>query len=145
MYTLAQLEKQQVGLRIPKYLVDDIEELRATSLMKCIVELKKRSDMEALSYRMQIMYPFVLALDGKYAEAHEMLDTLLLQYPEKKSDLLLRQATLYTEEKRWGEVYETLRKYNMVVGEITLSAVLQNINAIQSRLCRCSARKPTCL
>ena len=26
MYTLAQLEKQQVGLRIPKYLVDDIEE-----------------------------------------------------------------------------------------------------------------------
>ncbi len=111
-------------------LVDDIEELRATSLMKCIVELKKRSDMEALSYRMQIMYPFVLALDGKYAEAHEMLDTLLLQYPEKKSDLLLRQATLYTEEKRWGEVYETLRKYNMVVGEITLSAVLQNINAM---------------
>ena len=26
MYTLTQLEKQQVGLRIPKYLVDDIEE-----------------------------------------------------------------------------------------------------------------------
>ncbi len=26
MYTLAQLEKQQVGLRIPKYLVDDIED-----------------------------------------------------------------------------------------------------------------------
>jgi len=26
MYTLAQLEKQQVGLRLPKYLVDDIEE-----------------------------------------------------------------------------------------------------------------------
>ena len=26
MYTLSQLEKQQVGLRIPKYLVDDIEE-----------------------------------------------------------------------------------------------------------------------
>lgn len=26
MYSLVQLEKQQVGLRLPKYLVDDIEE-----------------------------------------------------------------------------------------------------------------------
>jgi len=26
MHTLAQLEKQQVGLRLPKYLLDDIDE-----------------------------------------------------------------------------------------------------------------------
>lgn len=109
---------------------DDIEQFRSASLVKCLMELKKRNDTGLLNFRMQIMYPFVLALDNKYDEAHKMLDALLLQYPEKKSDLLLRQATLYTREQRWGEVYETLRAYNMIAGEITLNAVLQNINAM---------------
>ncbi len=119
----------EVPLR-SELLVDDIEDLRAASLIKCLGELKKRSESGLLSYRMQIMYPFVLALDGEYAEAHKMLAALLVQYPEQKRDLLLRQATLYTEEKRWGKVYETLRQYNLVAGEITLNAVLQNINAM---------------
>ncbi|MCK5529076.1 MAG: archaeosortase/exosortase family protein [Kiritimatiellae bacterium] len=109
---------------------DDIEQLRAVSLVKCLFELKKRSDAGLLSYRMQIMYPFVLAIDGDYALAHRMLAELLTQYPDKKGDLLLRQATLYTQEKRWGEVYETLREYNTADIDMTLGAVLQNINAM---------------
>ncbi len=108
----------------------NIEKIKKDNLEECLSGLENLEKTGKLSYRLQIMYPFALALNGNYAKAHKMLDNLMEQYPEKKRDILMRQATLYSQEGKWNDVYETLRKYRIAAGEFSLAAALQNVNAM---------------
>ncbi len=83
MYTLAQLEKQQVGLRIPKYLVDDIEEFTkkfSINRTDIIVEAIK-SYIQAQNVDM-----FYSQFDKSCKEAKAMIDG---EMEEKSLDGLL--------------------------------------------------------
>ena len=71
MYNLAQLEKQQVGLRLPKYLVDDIEEftkefsLNRTDIIVEAIKSYIQNQKENLFYNQ---------FDKSCKEAKEMID-----------------------------------------------------------------------
>ena len=110
----------------------EVETIRNEHLQKCLAELEHRNSEGTLSFRMQIMYPFVLALSERYDEAHAMLDQMMQRWPDKRAEVFMRHATLYTREARWEEAYETLREYAVVSSEPTLSSELMNINAMMS-------------
>lgn len=71
MYSLTQLEKQQVGLRIPKYLVDDIEEFT-----KFFSVNRTNIIVEAIKSYIQIQNEdlFYSQFDKSCKEAQAMID-----------------------------------------------------------------------
>jgi len=71
MYTLAQLEKQQIGLRIPKYLIDEIDEFtkQFTINRTDIIIEALRSYLNEQKSRM-----FYDKFDNSVKEAKSMID-----------------------------------------------------------------------
>ncbi len=132
---LAMLEQvapfKQMVARIPIY-----EELaagggravRRISLTRCLRELELRQKSERLPRRLQSMYASALAMDGKFARAHEELDTLAADYPAMAPSVLTRHASLYNSEGRWEECYEVLRQYHALDGpdNLTVELLLAN-------------------
>ena len=122
---------QQIPLG-PSLLADDISALRSDYLDRCHDELGRRQDAGDLSYRMKIMRPFVMALREEYAEAQTLLDDLLLEYPEREREIRLRQATLFTQQQRWQDVYECLRVFTDAREVPSLNGALHQIHAMMS-------------
>ena len=71
MYTLSQLEKQQIGLRIPKYLIDEIDEFtkQFTINRTDIIIEALRSYLNEQKSRM-----FYEKFDNSVKEAKSMID-----------------------------------------------------------------------
>lgn len=86
MHSLAQLEKQQVGLRLPKYLVDDIDEFTeqfslnrtdiiTEALKSYIAEQKEKMFYESFEQSAKELKEI---LDGKKSETElKTLDALI--------------------------------------------------------------------
>jgi len=103
-------------------------------LDNCLAEFRHRSDKGTLTQRMEMNLPAVLAMAGNYDEAHRTLAELMRKYPADENDLLFRDATLYEQQGRWQDCYETLRRYRVsarlpnMASEVMLVNCLMNMN-----------------
>ncbi len=87
------------------------EAVQRQSLTRGLAELARRENVGGLPLHLDTLYANALAMDGQYEAAHRRLDRISERHPELKRDGELLRATFYTEQKRWSEVYETLRGF----------------------------------
>ncbi len=102
--------------------------VRRSNLALCLQELEQRKESGRITRRMLSMYASALAMDGKFAGAHEQLDALAAAYPAEAASVLSRHASLYNSEARWEECYESLRQYHGLGGpdNLTVELLLAN-------------------
>lgn len=101
-----------------------------TFLNRALVELDRRERSGALTSRMEMAYPSLLAMTGKFGAAHARLDDLLTKYPENQRQFQLQHAGFYNREGLWDSVYETLRQsHHQEQGPSDIRASLMMINA----------------
>lgn len=106
---------------------------RRTFLNRALIELARREKTDALTTRMEMVYPTLLAMAGKFEAAHGRLDDLLEKFPDRRRQLQLQHALLYSREGIWGNVYETLRGgYYGVEGTPDVRGDLMMISAATS-------------
>lgn len=74
MHNLAQLEKQQVGLRLPKYLVDEIDEFTKTFSLNRTDVITEAIKSYISEQKAQMLYD---RFDQSCKEAKEMMDEKL--------------------------------------------------------------------
>ncbi len=125
--------KQPVTIEVPllnEMLKNDTDTIREKYTTLCLSELKKRDARNALSTRMLMMYPSVLAMAGMINEAHAKLDDIEKKHPEKKREALIKRAELYEQQNRWQDVYETTREYSKTTPYEPVSICLLRISAL---------------
>lgn len=95
-----------------------------------LAELETRERNGTLSRRGELIFPSVLASEGRFDEAHRRLDVIRQKFPVFAPQVLLQHAEFYDQEKRWGPSYEALREYYQVTDLIELQADLLMVNAL---------------
>ena len=95
-----------------------------------LAELQAREQDHSLSRRGELIFPSVLASEGRFDEAHKRLDDIRAKYPIFTPQVLLEHAEFFDQEKRWDEAYEALREYYMVTDLVELQAELLMVNAL---------------
>jgi len=121
--------------RIPQYALTAQELTGKTQqqiLEAGLAELARREAEGPLPIRLQRLYPTVLARLGRYDEAHDRLDRMMVALPELEAEILLQHAVFYNEQQRWPQSYETLQAYGNVEQYDNLTAVLLEIEALMN-------------
>lgn len=101
-------------------------------LEKALAALEKRESKEALGERYMRLYPMILAMLGRYDEAHERLDRMAAAYPGRIADVLLQHAVFYDQQTKWQKSYEILGDYTKAGSSPNLTAELLKINALMN-------------
>jgi len=100
---------------------------------RCLAELERRRKESRLSVRMERMYPAVLAMAGRYEDAHALLQLVAEESPARKAEALLQRALLYDSRGRLDEAYEMARMHVEAVDTPVLTGYLLLANALLSR------------
>lgn len=108
----------------------DIGAVQAHYCEACLTELQRREAAGKLTLRMERLYPRVLTMMGRPAEAHMRYDKLNAAHPEMRDQLLIERSGLYARERRWAEVYETTRAYRLSKRQPHLQSGLQMAEAL---------------
>jgi len=109
---------------------DEVSSARRKFLGRALNELERREQSGTLTIRMETVYPLLLAMAGKFDEAHGRLNDLLVKYPRRRRHYQVQHAFLYHREGLWDKVYETLREcYYQAEGTPDVRADLMMVNA----------------
>lgn len=108
----------------------DLGPVRERYMKWTLAELENREKNRLLSRRGELIYPAVLASEGRYEEAHQRLDRIRDKFPIFTPQVLLEHAQFYDQEKRWEKSYEALHEYYLVTDLIELPADLLMVNTL---------------
>ena len=115
---------------VPAFSAPEGSEERRADSARCLAELERRQKAGTATRRMQMLYPAVLALAGKYDEAILKLDELGGTYPNDEANLLYRRIAFFRMKGDWQGAYEAARTYHETTGANHLIPVVTQIEAI---------------
>ncbi len=95
-----------------------------------LAELESRETQGNISMRGELIFPSVLAAEGRFEEAHRRLEDIRRKYPVFTAQVQLQHAEIYDQEKNWEQSYEALREYYAITDLIELQADLLMVNAL---------------
>lgn len=77
---------------------------------RCLEELVRREKAGKLTLRLELLYPTVLSILGRFAEAHVRLDGIEKKYPQKQQEVMLQRIRIYVQQREWHHAYEAILK-----------------------------------
>jgi len=110
----------------------DFERQRSEYLKQCLAELNHREQEGRLTLRMEMAFPSVLAMIGRFEEAHARLDDIERRYPDMRDEVLLQHAVFFDQRGEWENSYEALVEYFDSVTHPNFTASLLMVNAMMN-------------
>lgn len=95
-----------------------------------LTELETRERNGTQTRRGELLFPSVLAAEGRFDDAHRRLDQLRERYPLFAPQVLLQHAEFYDQHKDWQASYEALREYYVEADLVELKAELLMVNSL---------------
>jgi len=111
---------------------DNLNLVSKRYLDKCLDSIIVYKEKGMLTRQMEINVPTILAMSGKYDEAHRAIAELMKKYPDENDELLLKKALLYEYQGKWQDCYEVLREYRNKSSVPSINTEIMMINALMN-------------
>ncbi len=110
----------------------DWERFRDRCMARCLEEFGRRQADGTLGDRLKRQYPAVLAMAGRYEDAHAAIDRLKDDYPEDADEWVLRHAMLFEQQGRWQDCYEQLQQHQSMTRLPNLASDIMMVNSLMN-------------
>ncbi len=92
----------------------------------------RRKREEPLGMRLIRLEPMLLAMLGRYDEAHAALDRILQAFPAEEAAVLVQHARFYEQQQQWANSYEALYQRQKLDANENLTVDLLMIGSLMN-------------